>query len=139
MNFGLNPTPPRLCGRRGGGEGETFESQILAPAPSREAGEQVRLSRPLFPAAQVVLLLGGQLVDLDAHRLQLVPGDVLLDLDRHVVHRRPSACPCSCTQYSVARACVAKLMSMTLGGWPSASGQVHQPAVRRARKSACRS
>src|SRR4029453_15519039 len=51
-------------------------------------------SGPLLPRAQVVLLLGGERVDLDPHRLELQFGDLLVDLGRHGVHagiQRPAA------------------------------------------------
>src|SRR6185295_9715362 len=51
-------------------------------------------SGPLSPRAQVVLLLGGERVDLDPHRLELQLGDLLVDLGRHGVHagvQRPAA------------------------------------------------
>src|SRR5260370_38191767 len=35
--------------------------------------------RSLFPAAHIAFLLGGELVDFDAHRRQLVTGDEFLD------------------------------------------------------------
>src|SRR5262245_53761690 len=42
-------------------------------------------SRPVFPPAEVLLLLRRELVDRHAHRGELLAGDVLLDLQRHVV------------------------------------------------------
>src|SRR5262245_56303594 len=40
---------------------------------------------PLLPAAHVALLVGGQVVNLDTHRRELVAGDVLFDFDGHRV------------------------------------------------------
>src|SRR5579883_2291609 len=45
-----------------------------------------RRSRPGFPRSQVPLLFGGQLVDLDPHRLKLQLGDLGVDLNRHIVY-----------------------------------------------------
>src|SRR5438046_2963960 len=43
------------------------------------------ISGSVFPPAQVLLLFGRERVDRDAHRRQLLAGDVLLDLERHAM------------------------------------------------------
>src|SRR5581483_6847545 len=48
----------------------------VAPSP---------LSGTLFPGSQVLLLLVGQVVDTDAHRFELQPGDLTVDLLGHDV------------------------------------------------------
>src|SRR5438270_12481261 len=55
-----------------------------AAAPGARLGE-VRL-RPFLPGVDVLLLLRGEGVDGNPHRLQLQPGDVGVDLMRDVVH-----------------------------------------------------
>src|SRR5438067_8165298 len=42
--------------------------------------------RPFLPRCKVLLLLGRELVDLDAHRLELQSSDLAIDLRRHRVH-----------------------------------------------------
>src|SRR5438067_2462622 len=42
--------------------------------------------RPFLPRCKVLLLLGRELVDPDAHRLELEPGDLAIDLRRHRIH-----------------------------------------------------
>jgi hypothetical protein len=62
-------------------------------------------------------LLGGQRVDLDAHRRELQAGDLLVDRDRHGIDLVLELAAC-CTAYSVASAWFAKLMSITIAGCP---------------------
>ena len=90
---GLEPDDPPARGRRcttgrrrsracpGG-------SRALSYAARRRRGRGGTMGSPLgslVPARQVVRLLVGELIDLDAHRLELEPRDLAVDLLRHTV------------------------------------------------------
>src|SRR6185437_1845063 len=65
----------------------TWAAPRAPPPPStqvRRAGRNIRLSA-FFPGRKVALLLFGQRVDSDPHRLELEAGDLAVDLVRHVV------------------------------------------------------
>ena len=82
---------------------------------------------PFFPAGQVFLLLRGQRIDFNAHRFQFQAGDLFIDF--FAARDRPSvsSLPLFLTRYSRHSAWLAKLISMTLAGWPFGGGQVDQP------------
>ena len=100
--------------------------------PARPCGLPPTCQSAHVPCSQlshVLLLVGGQRVDVDAHRRQLrawrrtprpppAPGGP-----------RCGSLPLFLTQNSVASACVAKLMSMTLGRVALGRGQVDEPAL----------
>ena len=86
-------------------------------------GREDAASGSLFPAREVALLLLGELVDLHAHARELERGDHLVDLARHRIDlllelRLPF------TRCSTAGAWSAKLISMTIAGWPSAAARL---------------
>src|SRR5262249_31715516 len=56
------------------------------PKPPRRRCTRTRRSRAFVPRREVLRLLVGEPVDLDAHRLELEPRDLLVDLLRHRIH-----------------------------------------------------
>src|SRR3954468_21770290 len=70
--------PPSIRSRSP--KGVRTESNATDPTTS-----SMRRSGPLVPGGQVLLLERGQLVDVDAHGLELQAGDLLVDVLRHDV------------------------------------------------------
>ena len=78
-----------------------------------------------------MFLVGGEFVDLDAHGFELELGDLAVDGfgDRVDLWLSSEAC---LIKYSTERAWLAKLMSMTEAGWPSAAARLmRRPSPRR--------
>src|SRR6266851_9560313 len=74
------PRPAPTCAERA----RRWFSSLPPPGGGSGRGASMP-SRPFFPGRQVVLLLLGQSVDRDPHRLELEPRHLLVDVVGHVV------------------------------------------------------
>src|SRR5947209_13946044 len=79
--------------------------------------------RTVSPGREVLALRGRQRVDLHAHRRELEPGNLEIDLAGHSVHPLRQA-PAVCDHMLGSQGLVGKLMSITAAGCPSAAARL---------------
>src|SRR5713226_4468262 len=121
------PPPPSTHVRRAGPN-----TVIPLSPPGRGSGRRAWLplpSRPLFPGRKVALLLRGQGVDRDPHRVQLELRDLLVDLVGHVIHPLLER-GCVGRDVRGAKSLVGEAHVHDGGRVPFRGGKVDQPSLR---------